>query len=235
MIRTAGLKRASAAALATALLGSFLPVIAAGPTLADDYSYGTVFPYTTTQTWARADGFSQIRLTFAGETATSATVLQIRVSGATFLSGSGTFAGPSFSYPATSLLLTDPTNVTVIDGSQVSLASQLAGTATVTVSYIDASSVIFVADSTAGFTFYGAPTIAPSSGAKRGGTDVTLSACPGSFTSSSTVDICGTTVTQVQASSDGTTLELTTPRCKKAGLYTVTSSGQAFSYTYTKK
>lgn len=184
-------KKSASIVASAALLGSLLATAAVGTALAAN---GTVFSYTSVPVGpVAADGISHYTLTFGAENVApgDVTVLQVAASGAYFLNGTGAAAfDPATSltcgtltYPRTSILCTDAADIGSGAGT-LWLASNTAGTATVTVSLVS-TTLGTVTDSLVSFSFSGATATSVStsysSTAVKGGT--THAAVAGATTS----------------------------------------------------
>ena len=135
---------------AATLLAALLATTAVGPAVAatcpsgfTNGPYGRSVPYCADAVTAPADGISYITLFYIAPSP-FVDVLTIAVSGGQFVGGTGVFATQSF--PATQVHVTAISN-----DSQLRWASSTAGSATVTVSYVNFGSTYV--DSITSFAF----------------------------------------------------------------------------------
>jgi hypothetical protein len=87
-------------------------------------------------------------------------------------------------------------------------------------------------------TYVTSPTLTPASGPKKGGTAVTVLFAPGSFSASTIVTICGSSVHPSSVGADGSSVTFSTPRCTKVGPTPVTTTPATPGipdFTYTRK
>jgi hypothetical protein len=145
-----GIRLTTAATTLAALVGTLAVAPAAAATCPSGFPNGPfnqLVPYCADVTSAPADGSTEITLAFIAPTPV-VEQLNITTSLGAFVGGTGVFAATSF--PTTQIQLT-----TISMDSQLRLSSGTAGTAMVTVSYLDSGTTHVV--SVTSFTFTSVP------------------------------------------------------------------------------